>query len=89
MRGGINIPYLNALGNQAFLSQQQWEPVSKVMCELRPPSLPMSVEVPKFTSRQPSAGLINRMGNMNHQIPPQFPFAEIAKAGEATQQGKF
>lgn len=89
MRGGINIPYLNALGNQAFLSQQQWEPVSKVMRELRPPSLPMSVEVPKFTSRQPSAGLINRMGNMNHQIPPQFPFAEIAKAGEATQQGKF
>lgn len=85
MRGGINILYLNALGNQVFLSQQRQDPVSKGMRELRPPSLPRSVEVPEFSFRQPSAGLINTRGNMNHQTPPQFPFAEIAKAGEATQ----
>lgn len=89
MRGRINIPYLSALGNQALLPQQHRDPVSKVTRELRPPSLPASMEVPEFSFGQPSAGLINRMGNMSHRIHPQFPFVEIAKAGEATQQGKF
>lgn len=68
MRGEINIPYLSALGNQALLPQQHRDPVSKVTRELRPPSLPASVEVPEFSFGQPSAGLINRMGNMSHQI---------------------
>lgn len=54
LKGTINIPYFNALGNQAFLSQQQWDPVSKVMHELRTPSLPMLVEVLAFSCGQSS-----------------------------------
>lgn len=90
MRGRINIPYFNALGNQVLLSQQQWNPVSKVMHELRPPSLPISMEVLGFGFGQPSTGLISRNGNMKYQILPQFPCARrTPRLRAASHQGKF
>lgn len=66
----MNISYLTALGNQAFRSQQQRDPVSRVMHELRPPSLPMSMEVLGFGFGQPSTGLISGGGGgKRHEKP--------------------